>query len=240
MANSPISARTVTIIIVALCLLFAGGAYSIGVMNMKAESKAEPEEAKHDHDHDHKAAAAPSLDVSLLEIKPYDVVYGDSKAPVTIVEYASLSCSHCADFHTKQLPELRKNYLDTGKAKLVLRQFPLNAPALKGAQLVSCAGTDEQIKFIKVLFEMQSDWAFNEKYMESLKQIAAVGGISGEKFDACMNDKAFEDALIAKSQEASEKLGIQGTPAFFLGDKPYTGELTSAALGEAIDALKTK
>lgn len=234
MSKNHVSARTVTITIVALCALFAAGAYTLGVMNMKSEV---PEEAKAENT---AGSKEPGVETGLLAVTPEDVIIGDAQAPVTIVEYASLSCSHCAHFHNEELPKLTKDYLDTGKARLVLRQFPLNAPALKGALLVGCVPAEEKRKFIKVLFEMQSQWAMTQSYLDELKKIAAVGGISGEKFNSCVNDKAAEEALIAKTQEASDKLAINGTPAFFVDNKIYTGSFDAEGLGAAVDAAKTK
>lgn len=234
MANKHASARTVTIIIVALCALFAAGAYSLGVMNMKAEVPDEKETTAEI------PAKSASLDSGLLSVKEDDLIIGKAEAPVTIVEYASLSCSHCAHFHTKELPELRKTILDNGKARLILRQFPLNPPALKAAQLVSCVQADERRKFIKVLFDMQADWAYTESYLDKLKQIAAVGGVSNTRFDECMNDKASEEALLQQAQTASERLQINGTPAFFINDKVYTGAFNAEGLKEAVEAALPK
>jgi protein-disulfide isomerase len=228
MASSHISARTITLIIVGLCLLFAAGAYSLGVMNMKAELPKE------------EAAQTSEIDTTLLAVTPEDVVIGTANAPVTIIEYSSLSCPHCAHFHTKVLPELTKKYFDTGKARIVLRQFPLNAPALKAALMVNCAAADERINFIKVLFEGQSDWAFSKSFIDSLKQIGALGGINGERFEACVNDKKAEEALIAATQAASEKLSINSTPSFFINNTMHKGELNAEALGKAIDAISDR
>lgn len=235
MAQKHISARTVTILIVALCALFAAGAYSLGVMNMKAEV---PDEAETKAEKSTETST--DIDNSLLAVKPDDIIIGAPDAPVTIVEYASLSCSHCAHFHTKELPTLEKSVLEAGKAKLVLRHFPLNITALKGAQLVNCVPAEDKRKFIKVLFEMQSEWAFTQSFEQELKKIAAVGGISEEQFNACINNKASEDAIIAATEEASTKLLIKGTPAFFINGKVYTGSFDAKGLEKAVEENSEK
>lgn len=235
MAHKHISARTVTILIVALCVLFAAGAYSLGVMNMKAEVPDEKETQA-----EKPVEAAAGIDNGLLAVKPDDIIIGNPDAPVTIVEYASLSCSHCAHFHTKELPMLEKNVLEAGKAKLVLRHFPLNITALKGAQLVNCVPAEDKRNFIKVLFEMQSEWAFTQSYEQELKKIAAVGGISEDTFNACINDKSSEEALLAANAEATEKLRINGTPAFFIDGKVYTGTFDAEGLEKAVEAAGAK
>lgn len=234
MANNHVSARTITIIIVSVCALFAAGAYSLGVMNMKSETpKEEHGHATHEH-------TPKNIDASMLDVTADDLIIGNADAPVTIIEYSSLSCPHCANFHANELPELKKELLDSGKAKLVLRQFPLNAPALRGAQLVGCADADQRLNFTKVLFEMQAEWAFTPEFMNSLKQIAAVGGMNEEKFAACMEDKTTEEALIASTKAASEKLKINATPSFFVNGEPFAGDITAKGLATAAEAAKTK
>ncbi len=164
--------------------------------------------------------AAP-IDVALLAPKPNDIIIGDANAMVTIVEYSSLSCPHCAHFHKDVLPDLDKEFLSTGKAKLVIRHFPLNEPALKAAELVECSGNTggQRSNFEKVLFEMQAQWAFDDNYLKELKQIALVGGIDSAAFDSCLADKDLEARIVATRQEAGDKLGVNSTPTFFINGK---------------------
>jgi protein-disulfide isomerase len=118
-----------------------------------------------------------------------DYVMGKSSAPVTMIEYASLSCPHCAHFSSAILPQLQKNYIDTGKVRYILRQFPLNEPALKGAMLLDCVGEQDRAKyyvFARVLFDAQSKWAFNGDWMSGLETIATVGGLSKDQFEHCV------------------------------------------------------
>ena len=173
----------------------------------------------------------------LTQVQDSDMIYGDPKAPVTIIEYASLTCPHCANFHNKVFPELAKTYIDSGKVRLVNRPFPLNEPALKAAQLATCAGKDRYFTFIKVLYETLERWAFGDDYMNNLAQIAKVGGFSEAEFNACMMNKDIEKSILLSRKNASDQLGVNSTPTFFINGKKLEGEQTIEAFKAAIDPL---
>ncbi len=179
----------------------------------------------------------------VLTPKPADIIVGDVNALVTIVEYMSMSCNHCAAFHQQVVPTLQKEFITPGKAKLVLRHFPLNEPAMKGAMVVECAGQNGQDRknFVKVLFDMQDKWAFGAEFLKDLRQIASVGGIDSAAFDSCNTDKDLESRILAIRQEAQDKLEIDGTPAFFINGVKYTGPRTVDGFRSAIaDAQKAQ
>jgi protein-disulfide isomerase len=167
--------------------------------------------------------------------KVSDVVDGKEDAPVTIVEYASLSCPHCAHFFKDVLPELTAKYLNTGKAKLVFRSYPLNDPALKGAELVQCAPPEKRPAFIRVLFTQQMKWAYDANYREALGNFAVFGGIDRLKFESCMNDKAIEKIVLDVAKEAQDDYRVNSTPTFFVNGKVERGMHDVAALGKMVD-----
>ena len=185
------------------------------------------------------AKTAPTIDHALLAPTPSDIVLGDPNALITVVEYSSLSCTHCAHFHETVLPDFQKTFIDTGKVKLVLRHFPLNEPAIKAAELVECAGQNglERANFMKVLFDIQSKWAFDAKFLVNLKQIALVGGIDSAGFDSCMADKSLETRILAMRQQAQEKLAVNSTPTFFINGSLYEGDRDMAGFHTAIDPI---
>ena len=115
-----------------------------------------------------------------------DRVLGKADAPITIIEYASLTCPHCADFDKEVLPELKTKYIETGKAKLVYRDFPLDQWAMRAAMLARCAPADKYFSFIDVLFQNQITWATAKDPMAALEKIGKLGGVSSEQFNACM------------------------------------------------------
>lgn len=152
-----------------------------------------------------------------------DKVLGDPDAPVTMIEYASLTCPHCADFHNNVLPEIKKAYVETGKLKLVFRDFPLNQAALRGAQLTHCVPAQNYFGMLELLFRNQESWAFTADPVAELKKLGATAGIDAAKFEACINDQPMTEAIIARAQEGEEKYGVASTPYFFINGRKISG-----------------
>lgn len=165
-----------------------------------------------------------AIDESLLSPRPSDLMIGDANALITIVEYNSLTCPHCAHFSKETLPVLEKEFITPGKVKIIIRHFPLNEPAVKASQLVECVGAQggDRVQFMKALFDTQEKWAFAETYQADLKKVAAVGGVDSAAFDSCLADKDLETKILNSRQEASEKLGVNATPYFFVNGVPLT------------------
>lgn len=173
------------------------------------------------------------IEHALYSVQEGDVVLGDADAPVTIIEYSSLSCPHCAAFHSAVLPRIKETYIDTGKVKLVPRPFPLNAPALAGSKVVACA--EDSNKFLEVLFKLQEKWAFSADFADRLKQIAQVGGMDAETVDACLADEEAEKAILESRKRAAEELIVNSTPTFFVNGEKIVGTGTIDVFSETID-----
>jgi protein-disulfide isomerase len=172
-----------------------------------------------------------------------DYVLGNRNAPIKLVEYASLSCPHCAHFSTAVLPKLEEKYIKTGKLAYILRQFPLNEPALRGAMLVSCVGESSEEKyytFARVLFESQTRWAFDSNFMTGLETIATVGGISRAQFQSCVNDKDREMAVLENKKKTNDELKVPYTPYLIFNGAVYKGDVTAEAVSQYIDAKLAK
>lgn len=170
---------------------------------------------------------------------PTDHVLGNKDAKVIMIEYASLSCPHCAHFFESLMPDIQKKYIDTGKIRYILRQYPLNEPALRAAMLVDCMGdqgTDKYYLFNKVLFDAQGKWAFDGNWQSALETIAGVGGVSKEQFNACLNDPARETKVLKAKLQAMKELKVPHTPYFFIGGEAYNGEISLPALSQFIDS----
>ena len=179
-------------------------------------------------------AGAPSTEAALA-----DRVLGDPAAKVTMFDFSSLTCPHCADVHTKTLPELKTKYIDTGKLKLVFRDFPLDRNALHAAMLARCAPPARYYGFLDVLFKGQQNWGRAQDPKKALAQIGALGGVSAADFEACLALKPLEDALVQRTYEAQKKFGIQSTPTFVFNDgaEKIEGALTLEKFEEIIDRL---
>ena len=159
---------------------------------------------------------------------------GDPKAPVTLIEYAAVTCSHCADFFVHQYPEIKSKYIDTGKVHFIFREFPLNALDMAGFMLARCAGDDKYFPIVDTLFEKQREWVV-QKPLEPLMAIAKQAGFTQESFNACLTNQKIEDGVKWVRERASEKFGVSGTPTFFINGKKYTGNPTAADIGKQID-----
>jgi len=181
-------------------------------------------------------------------VTPDDRVLGKPDAPITIFEYFSLTCPHCADFAAETFPKVKAEWIDTGKAKLVYRDYPLDRNALQAAVLARCAPPERYPAFVEVLFKQQDDWGPMADPTDALKRIARLGGISDQKFAECMADKALQDSILASRFEAQNKYGVDSTPTFFINGKKLVGALpydefakelgaSAAALPRASDTL---
>jgi protein-disulfide isomerase len=154
-----------------------------------------------------------------------DISLGKADAPNTIVEYASMTCPHCAQFHTDVLPELQKKYIDTGQARLILREFPLDGLAVAAFMLARCAGPDRYYPMVSALFETQKTWAMpGADGKEKLLMIAKQAGFSKEKFDQCLADKELFNKIVEVRTRANEKFGVDSTPQFFVNGKRLAKE----------------
>ncbi|MCA8927222.1 MAG: DsbA family protein [Alphaproteobacteria bacterium] len=179
------------------------------------------------------ARAADTGDLA-VEIGPDEHVIGDANAPVTIVEYASLTCPHCARFQTEVLPEVKKQLLDTGKARLVFRDFPLDQLALRAAALVRCAQPLQRPAMLSLLFETQQTWATSQDPLGALDQIGRAVGMSSEVVQKCLNDQTLLDAVIAQRLEGEKKYNVNSTPSFVIGGKLYAGEMSVEEIAKLV------
>jgi len=181
-----------------------------------------------------KADDTPSA-ADLADAGPYgDVMLGSDKAPVTIIEYASMTCPHCAHFSATTFPELQKRYIDTGKVRYTLRAFPLDALAAAGFMLARCAGNDKYMPVVETLFAKQTDWVVKEP-IPPLKGIAKQFGLAEDAFDQCLSNQKLLDAIQAVRDHAVEKLGVNSTPTFFINGKKMVGDLSIDQMAKEID-----
>lgn len=172
--------------------------------------------------------------------KPTDIVVGKDNAPVTIVEYASLSCPHCAHFYNETMPTLKEEYITPGKVKLVYRDYPLNQSALQAALLVQCADKSRAEDFVRVLFKTQDKWAYGTDVKDALGNIAVLGGLDRTKFERCLVNNDMQKALIAVEKESSDDFKVGGTPTFFINGEEQKGDHSMATMAVAIDAALAK
>lgn len=184
--------------------------------------------------------ASPEEQARLLAVDPQDRVLGKEDAPITIVEYASLTCPHCAHFDQDVLPQLKKDWIDTGKAKLVLRDFPLDESALLAATVARCEPADKFYGFVDTLFKTQDEWVASKDPRPALQRLSQLGGMSKKEFTACIDDKARQDKVVQSRFVAANQLGVDSTPTFFINGTKFDGAPTAEAFNKVLSSLSAK
>lgn len=166
------------------------------------------------------AAAAAGGDMPIFED---DHILGDPGAPVTIIEYASLTCSHCANFHTETLPQIKSEWIDSGRARLVYRHYPLDQLALRAAAVSECIKGDSFFGFLDVLFSNQQKWSHAQDPIATIGQYAALAGLDKATFESCLNDEAVLDRIAEKQADGQAKYSVASTPSFVVNGTPVVG-----------------
>jgi protein-disulfide isomerase len=204
--------------------LLLGGALAFAGVSLPTLARGESKNAP---------LAAPSVDLLLAEPALPDLWLGDAKAPVTIIEYASMTCSHCADFNVRTFPALKAKYIDTGKVRFTLREFPLDPLAAAAAMLARCSG-DKREAVVELLFRQQKNWAFVNNPLEGLRDVLKQTGMGPAAFEACLNDQALFEKVNAIRDAAAQKFSINATPTFFINGDKKSGEIPPEALDETL------
>ena len=176
---------------------------------------------------------------SALDITEKDFVIGNEDAKITIIEYASLSCSHCADFHVNTLETLKKEYIDTGKVKMVFRDYPFNYPALLGSMVLRCIPENYRYDYMNALFKLQTDWVNkkNKKTIQELYKIMQSGGMTKEEYDACIYNTELENEILEGVMEAQNQFNIKSTPSFIINGKLVEGNKSIKEFRQIIDKI---
>lgn len=166
-----------------------------------------------------------------------DRILGKPDAPVTIIEYASMTCPHCQHFHEATFPQLKEQYIDTGKVRFIFREFPLDGLAAVASMVARCAPEDQFYPLISLMFEHQNEWAFTNDPLKNLFNLVKQTGFTQETFDACWKNQKTLDGVTAVRNRGAEKFGVNGTPTFFINGVKKGGALEFAAMQEVIDPL---
>jgi protein-disulfide isomerase len=166
-----------------------------------------------------------------------DMVMGNADAKVTIIEYASMTCPHCAHFATTTLPAIKQKYVDTGKVKYILREFPFDPRAAAAFMLARCAPEDRYYPMVEVLFKQQEQWAGAANAEEPLLQISKLAGFTQESFKACLTNQKLLDDVNAVRERGANEFGVDATPTFFINGTKYAGALSVDEMSSILDGL---
>lgn len=166
-----------------------------------------------------------------------DIVLGNPDAPVTVIEYASMTCSHCASFHTGTLPKLKEQYIDTGKVKFIMREFPLDNLAGAASMLARCVAEDKFYPFVDMLFEKQSQWARASDPVAELRQVSKLAGFTEERFNQCVTDQEALEYIQQVRADGDQKYDIRATPTLIINGQKLEGAQPIERLQAIIDPL---
>jgi len=170
-----------------------------------------------------------------FDAKPTEIIIGDTNAPVTIIEYSSLTCNHCGAFHTNTLPIIMRDYVDTGKVQFYFRHFPLDRYAATAAMMVQCVPPQTRASFLDALFKRQPIWMRADDPLKALQNLGKQVGLSGEEFVMCQRNEEILEDIRATMRIASEKLGVNSTPFFFINGHRVVGNIGPAEFSEILD-----
>ena len=180
-----------------------------------------------------------AIDLSALKISENDFVIGDEDAPITIIEYASMSCSHCANFHKNTLPDLKTEYIDTGKVRMIFRDFPFNYPALLGSMMMRCIPNEVRYDYMNVLYQLQSKWVNRDPNVtkKELYKIMQSGGMTKDEFDSCYSNLDIENEILEAVMAAQNDFNIRSTPSFIVNGNLVEGNKNTKEFRQIIDKI---
>ena len=160
----------------------------------------------------------------IIKAKTDDEIFlGNNNAKIVVIEYASMTCIHCANFHKEVYPKIKKNYIDTNKIKFIYRDFPLDKQALFGSVLAKCAPKEKYFDFVKLILTTQKKWIANDDtFIDKLTNIGKLAGLNENKINACFNDEQIVDGIIKTRTLAEEKYNISSTPSLIINEKKYS------------------
>jgi len=180
-----------------------------------------------------------SNETSVLNLSEDDFIIGNNNAPITIIEYASMSCNHCGNFHNNTLPDLKKEYIDTGKVKYVFRDFPYNYPALLGSMVMRCIPSEVRYDYMNALYKLQNMWVVRENAItrQELYKIMQTGGMTKENFDTCLSDVDLENKILQEVIAAQSEFNIRSTPSFLINGDLLEGDKSIKVFRQILDKI---
>ena len=178
--------------------------------------------------------ASDATTVALGEVKPADHVLGDPDAPVTMIEYASMTCPHCATFHQETLPKLKENFIEPGRVKLVFRHYPLDQRAMRASLLAECFEGKRFFSMLDILFKQQQGWARADNPDQHFRKLAGMAGLDGDTVNGCLNDDSTRDNILRRQLKARRDADVRSTPSFLIDGETVAGNPGYEALAKKL------
>lgn len=172
-----------------------------------------------------------------LQLLDEDRFEGSEDAPIQIIEYASMTCGHCANFHANVYPKLKENYIDTGKVRFTVRPLPWDNRALAVSLVTYCAPREQYKDFVAAYFSTQEQWARSDSFLEDIKKVSRLGGMDGDAVEKCVSDPDVRKVLDYTTKIATETLGVRATPTLFINGNKVEGSMPYAEFANYLDKL---
>ena len=180
-------------------------------------------------------------DVDMAEVlKPGalpEMAIGPEDAPVTIVEYMSMTCPHCAAFHNRTFDPIKEKYIDSGKVRFIIREFPFDPRAAAAFMLARCAPEGQYFPMVSMLMKQQDTWAAAQDGREALLQMSKLAGFTQESFETCLTNQKLLDDVNAVRERGAKEFGVAATPTFLINGKRYSGDMSVDSMSALIDSL---
>lgn len=225
--------------LVALALAVGGAFYFTGSTQAQEDGKTAGEAVAADTAAPAETAPETTTAETSGDARLADRILGSADAPVTIIEYASLTCSHCSHFHKEIFDKLKEDYIDTGKVKFIFRDFPLDGTSLQASAVARCMPPERFYAFISILMKGQEQWSTLPDPLDSIVRYAKLGGLSEESARACANDAALQEGISNIRLKAQQEFEVTATPTFILNDGTgrVQGAMPIEAFAEEINKL---
>lgn len=166
-----------------------------------------------------------------------DRVAGEEKAPVTVIDYSSLTCPHCADFHIQVLPRIRADFIETGAVRLIYRDFPLDGVATAASMVARCSSENLYFRFLDALFGTQAQWSRAPDPRKSLTRVALLSGMTAQDVNTCLDNEPLFNGIQAMKADGQAKHGVDSTPTLIINGVKYTGIATYDAFSKIVKPL---
>ena len=173
-------------------------------------------------------------------VAPDEHILGAADAPITIIEYSSLTCPHCASFHRETLPELKENWIETGKARLVYRHYPLDRLALRAAMVAECLDGQRYFSFLDLLFKQQQRWARADDPIDALSRLARMGGVGPDDFQTCVQDEPTARRILERQVAARNTFDVSSTPTFIIEGQKVSGAQPYSEFEDILESLDSQ
>lgn len=226
-----------TTIIIVTMIVISGLAYKTYTAKANAPAVNNAQSAQTPSNHATKDADQSNKELT-VDGNPYERIIGNKDSKIQVIEYASLSCPHCANFHKHVFPEIKKAFIDTNKIGFTFRDFPFDQRAYKAAILTRCIDKKQYFPFLKTILTTQDDWLMSLRWEEKLRNVAFSAGMTKTAYQTCIDNKDIAQYVLNSRIEGAQRYHVEATPSFVINGKLHRGEMDFETFSKIINEIK--